>query len=79
VAIFSQRLGRSLLLSAPSARVLYLLADAAPAALGLKQLRELLQKDCVADTPPDAIISLLDATLPELCRSGLAHPWITDN
>lgn len=76
VVVFSQRLGHSLLLSAPSARVLSLLAAAAPSSLSLPVLIEQLRPCCAADTTADEIMSLLDATLPEFYRIGLAEPLV---
>ena len=79
VVVFSQRLGHSLLLSAPSARVLSLLAAASPAPLSLSTLVEQLLSCCAAGTTADEAMSLLDATLPEFYRIGLAEPLVNRN
>ena len=79
VVVFSQRLGHSLLLSAAGARVLELLAAVAPQALTLDELAEQLHPLCADGTTTDEIRSLLDATLPEFYRIGLAEPWINSN
>ncbi|MDE2598546.1 MAG: hypothetical protein KGL40_02870 [Rhodocyclaceae bacterium] len=79
VVVFSQRLGHSLLLSAASARVLDLLATAAPQTLTQAELVERLLPLCAEGTPTGDIQSLLDVTLPEFYRIGLAEPWINSN
>lgn len=79
VVVFSQRLGHSLLLSAASARVLDLLAASEPQALTLDELAERLRPFCADGTTTDEIHSLLDATLPEFYRIGLADPWVNSN
>lgn len=79
VVVFTQRLGHSLLLSAPSARVLSLLSDAAPDALSLSALVDQLLPCCAAETTADDVMSLLDATLPEFYRIGLAEPLVNSN
>jgi hypothetical protein len=79
VVVFSLRLGHSLLLSAPSARVLNLLAAAAPGALSLCALVEQLLPCCSVDTSAEDVMSLLDATLPEFYRIGLAEPMVNSN
>ena len=79
VVVFTQRLGHSLLLSAPSARVLSLLSDASPAALPLSTLVEQLLPCCAAGTTAEEVMSLLDATLPEFYRIGLAAPLVNSN
>lgn len=78
VVVFSQRLGHSLLLSAASARVLDLLAVSAPRALTLAELTEQMLPLCAEGTSMSDIHSLLDATLPEFYRIGLAEPWINN-
>lgn len=79
VVVFSQRLGHSLLLSAASARVLDLLAESAPHALTRAELAERLLPLCAEGTSTGDVDSLLDATLPEFYRIGLAEPWINNN
>jgi hypothetical protein len=79
VVVFSQRLGHSLLLSAASARVLDLLGESAPHALTRVELAERLRPLCADGTTTDEIQSLLDATLPEFYRIGLAEPWVNSN
>lgn len=79
VVVFTQRLGHSLLLSAPSARVLSLLSDAAPAALSLQALVEQLLPCCADGTTAAEVMSLLDSTLPEFYRIGLAEPLVNSN
>ena len=79
VVVFSQRLGHSLLLSAPSARVLSLLAAATPSFLSLSTLAEQILPYCEPDTHVDEVMSLLDATLPEFYRIGLAEPVVNSN
>ena len=79
VVVFTQRLGHSLLLSAPSARVLSLLSDASSAGLSLSALTEQLLPLCAADTTEDEVMALLDVTLPEFYRIGLAEPLVNSN
>ena len=79
VVVFSQRLGHSLLLNAASARVLDLLAESAPHAVTRTELTERLLPLCAEGTSTGDIHALLDATLPELYRIGLAEPWINHN
>lgn len=79
VVVFSQRLGHSLLLSSPSARVLDLLAAASPSSLSLSALAEQLLFDCAAGTSADEVMALLDVTLPEFYRIGLAEPLVNRN
>jgi hypothetical protein len=79
VVVFSQRLGHSLLLSAASARVLDLLAVSAPRPLTLDELADRLRPLCADGTTTDEIRSLLDVTLPEFYRIGLAEPWVNSN
>lgn len=79
VVVFTQRLGHSLLLSAPSARVLSLLSDASPDALPLSVLVDQLLPCCAVGTTADDVMSLLDATLPEFYRIGLAEPLVNSN
>lgn len=74
IVIYSQRLGHSLLLSAPSARVLDLLAAASPHSLTLPELIERLLPCCAAGTSADEVMALLDVTLPEFYRIGLVEP-----
>jgi hypothetical protein len=74
VVVFSQRLGHSLLLSAASARVLDLLAESASHALTRTELAARLQPLCAEGTSSGDIHSLLDATLAEFYRIGLAEP-----
>ena len=79
VVVFSQRLGHSLLLSSPSARVLDLLAAASPSSLSLTVLIEQLLPHCATGTTADEIMALLDVTLPEFYRIGLAEPLVNLN
>jgi hypothetical protein len=79
VVVFTQRLGHSLLLSAPSARVLHLLSEASPAPLTLSVLVDQLLPFCATDTTAEEVLSLLDATLPEFYRIGLAEPLVNSN
>jgi hypothetical protein len=79
VIVFSQRLGHSLLLHAASARVLSFLADASPQALTLTSLIEQLLPACAPDTSTDEAMALLDVTLPEFYRIGLAEPLVNSN
>lgn len=79
VVVFTQLLGHSLLLSAPSARVLNLLADASPTGLSLSALTEQLLPLCANDTTADEVMALLDVTLPEFYRIGLAEPLVDSN
>lgn len=79
VVVFSQRLAHSLLLSAASARVLDFLSTAAPEALTLSELIERLLPCCAPDTDPTEIMAILDLTLPEFYRIGLAEPLVTRN
>lgn len=74
VVVFSQRLGHSLLLSAPSARVLSFLSDRAPRAATLPELVEHLLSCCAPDTPPAEALAVLNLALPEFYRIGLAEP-----
>jgi hypothetical protein len=79
VIVFSQSLGRSLLLTAASARILNFLAVAAPQALTLTSLAELLLPCCAPDTTESEALALLDATLPEFYRIGLIEPLVNSN
>lgn len=79
VVVFSQSLGHSLLLSAPSARILNLLADASPSYLSLNTLIEQFLPYCDPETTSAEVVALLDATLPEFYRIGLAEPLVTSN
>lgn len=72
VVVFSRRLGHSLLLSAPAARILAFLEAGSP--LSRDELVERLLPCCAPDTGRDAILTLLDQTLPEFYRIGLAEP-----
>ena len=79
VIVFSQRLGRSLLLSAASARVLSFLSAASPQALTLTSLAEQLLPCCAPGTTTGEAMGLLDATLPEFYRIGLVEPLVNSN
>ena len=79
VIVFSQRLGRSLLLNAASARILTFLALSSPSALSLTALTEQLLPCCAPDTSVAEVMTLLDATLPEFYRIGLIEPLVNSN
>lgn len=79
VVVFSQRLGHSLLLSSASARILNLLAAASPASLSLSTLTAQLLPDCEEGTAEEEVMALLDQTLPEFYRIGLAEPLVDRN
>lgn len=72
VVVFSRRLGHSLLLSAPAARILAILSADSP--LTRAELAERLMPCCAAGTEQAEITALLDLTLPEFYRIGLAEP-----
>ncbi|HEY1180967.1 MAG TPA: hypothetical protein VGE56_01575 [Rhodocyclaceae bacterium] len=74
VVVFSQRLGHSLLLSAPSARILSFLADRAPQSASLSELAEHLLACCAPGTSRTEALAVLDLALPEFYRIGLAEP-----
>jgi hypothetical protein len=79
VVVFSQRLGRSLLLNAASARVLAFLATVAPSAISLTVLTEQLLPCCAPGTTKAEAMALLDAALPEFYRIGLVEPMVNRN
>lgn len=79
VVVFSQRLGRSLLLNAASARVLAFLATASPNAISLTSLTEKLLPCCAPGTTEAEVMALLDAALPEFYRIGLVEPMVNRN
>lgn len=79
VVVFSQRLGRSLLLNSASARVLAFLATASPNALTLTSLTEKLLPCCAPGTTQAEVMALLDAALPEFYRIGLIEPMVNRN
>lgn len=72
VVVFSRRLGHSLLLSAPAARILSFLDAGSP--VTRDELAEQLLPCCAPDTGRTQILALLDQTLPEFYRIGLAQP-----
>lgn len=72
VVVFSRRLGHSLLLSAPAARILSFLNTNSP--LSRSDLIERLLPCCAPGTGHAEIAALLDQTLPEFYRIGLAEP-----
>lgn len=74
VVVFSEGLGHSLLLSAPAARILGALEQAAPESLDLAVLLDRLLASCTADTERSEAEALLDATLAEFYRIGLVEP-----
>lgn len=79
VVVFSARLGHSLLLTAISARILSRLEAAAPQPLDVETLTEQLLGECAPDTDPEALHRLLDDTLSEFYRIGLAEPMVSSN
>lgn len=72
VVVFSRRLGHSLLLSAPAARILAFLSSDSP--LSASDLIERLLPCCAPGTRHEEVSTLLDQTLPEFYRIGLAEP-----
>lgn len=72
VVVFNRRLGHSLLLSAPAARVLAFLDASSP--LSRSGLAEQLLSCCAPGTGHEEITALLDRTLPEFYRIGLIEP-----
>ena len=74
VVVFSRGLGHSFLLSAPSARLLGFLADAAPHPLSRSELADRLLPCCAPVTTRTEVDALLDLALPEFYRIVLAHP-----
>lgn len=74
VVVFSAGLGHSLLLSAPAARILAALEQAAPEAVDLAVLLDRLLASCTADTERSEAEALLDASLAEFYRIGLVEP-----
>ncbi|HTJ96370.1 MAG TPA: hypothetical protein VL381_02795 [Rhodocyclaceae bacterium] len=78
IVVFSQQHGHTFLLSASSWLVLSVLMKAGQA-LSLAELTHQILDSCVAETSNDDVMTLLDSTLPEFYRIGLAEPLVSDN